>query len=195
MHSIRTYSIALLTLLALCASASSAAASGRAVINDCTDDEVLSKTYTQQDYRDALAKLPADADQYGNCRDIIARAQDAAATKGGSKSSSSKADATTTTAGGGTGTGSGGTPPPSTKPASEQLAAASPEDRAAASAAAGDGGIPVTGPTAAEVGRAPGTDQVADLPAPVLALLAFLLVGALGLGAVRIRSLVRARRA
>jgi hypothetical protein len=191
MHSIRTYSIALLTLLALCASASSAAASGRAVINDCTDDEVLSKTYTQQDYRDALAKLPADADQYGNCRDIIARAQDAAATKGGSKSSSSKADATTTTAGGGTGTGSGGTPPPSTK----QLAAASPEDRAAASAAAGDGGIPVTGPTAAEVGRAPGTDQVADLPAPVLALLAFLLVGALGLGAVRIRSLVRARRA
>ncbi|MEY2516630.1 MAG: hypothetical protein QOJ89_3988 [bacterium] len=195
MHSIRTYSIALLTLLALCASASSAAASGRAVINDCTDDEVLSKTYTQQDYRDALAKLPADADQYGNCRDIIARAQDAAATKGGSKSSSSKADATTTTAGGGTGTGSGGPPPPSTTPASEQLAAASPEDRAAASAAAGDGGIPVTGPTAAEVGRAPGTDQVADLPAPVLALLAFLLVGALGLGAVRIRSLVRARRA
>jgi hypothetical protein len=192
MNSIRKPALILLTLIALLASASSAAASGRAVINDCTDDEVLSKTYTQQDYRNALAKLPADADQYGNCRDIIARAQDAAATKGGSKSSSKGNDATATAGGG---TGSGGSPPPSSKPASEQLAAASPEDRAAASAAANDGGIPVTGPTAAEIGREPGTDQVADLPAPVLALLAFLLVGALGLGAVRIRSLVRARRA
>ena len=184
--------LVLVTLLALLASASSAAASGRAVINDCTDDEVLTKTYTQKDYRDALAQLPGDADQYGNCRDIIARAQDAAAKKGGSKSSSSKSDTST----GATGTGSsGGTPPPSSRPAAEQLAAATPEDRAAATAAAGDGGIPANGPAAADLGRAPGTDQVADLPAPVLALLAFLLAGALGLGAIRIRSLVRARRA
>jgi hypothetical protein len=195
MTSIRKLPVALVVLLVLCASGASAAASGRAVLNDCTDDEVLSKTYTQQDYRDALKALPGVADQYGNCRDIIARAQDAAARKGDSKSSS-KSDSSGsagTTAGGGSGTG--GTPPPSSKPASEQLAAATPEDRAAASDAARDGGIPVTGPTAADVGRAPGTDQVADLPAPVLALLAFLLVGALGLGAVRIRSLVRARRA
>ena len=192
MNVISKPTLILLTVVALLASASSAAASGRAVINDCTDDEVLTKTYTQQDYRDALAQLPGDADQYGNCRDIIARAQDAAAKKGGSKSSTSKGD----TSAGATGAGSGGgTPPPSSKPASEQLAAASPEDRAAATAAAGDGGVPATDPTAADVGRAPGTDQVVDLPAPVLALLAFLLAGALGLGAVRIRSLVRARRA
>ena len=82
-----------LTLLALLVvDARRRSAPGKTVINDCTDDEVLSKTYTQKEYRDALAKLPADADQYGNCRDIIARAQEAAATKGGSKGSRRRRD-------------------------------------------------------------------------------------------------------
>ena len=44
-------------------------------MRDCTDDEVLTKTYTQKEYRDALEQLAADADEYGNCRDVIRRAQ------------------------------------------------------------------------------------------------------------------------
>ena len=68
----------LATTLALLAPAASASASGLDVIRDCTDDEVMSKTYTQKEYRDALRQFAADGDQYGNCRDVIRRAQAAA---------------------------------------------------------------------------------------------------------------------
>ena len=184
--------IAVAVLLALLAIAGPAQASGRDVIDDCTDDEVLTKTYTQKEYRDALATLPADADQYGNCRDIIARAQDAAATKGGSKGSASKdGGATAAPAGGGTPGGGG----PSVAPAKEQLAAASPEDRAAVAEATSDASADAADPILAErVGTAPGS-SVSDLPVPILILLALLVAGALALGAVRLRSLVDARRA
>jgi hypothetical protein len=67
---------ALLAAIALFAAPATAAlASGRDVLDDCTDDEVMSKTYTQKEYRDALSQLAADADQYGNCRQVISRAQ------------------------------------------------------------------------------------------------------------------------
>jgi hypothetical protein len=179
------------SLLLSLAVAAPAQASGLDVIRDCTDDEVLTKTYTQKEYRDALAKLPADADQYGNCRDIIARAQDSAAKKGGSKKT--KTDTGSAPAGGGTSAGSG----PSVAPAKEQLAAASPQDRAAVEEAAGSPVPDVAGPDpiiAERAGAAPGS-SVSDLPVPVLVLLALLLAGALAIAAVRVRSLVDARRA
>ena len=47
-------SLALLVILLV--PAASAWASGRDVLRDCADDEVLSKTYTQKEYRDALAR-------------------------------------------------------------------------------------------------------------------------------------------
>ena len=151
---------ALLTLLVLLvAGATQALASGRDVIDDCTDDEILAKTYTQQEYRDALKQLPADADQYGNCRDIIARAQDAAVTKG-SKGKPTNSGTTTTPAGtsGSATRGGGSTGEPSTKPASEQLATASPEDRAAAEQAASE----AWGPRSC---RAPSAPRTARMPA------------------------------
>ena len=191
----RTTLLTVLVLLA--ASAPQAFASGRDVINDCTDDEVLAKTYTQKEYRDALKQLPADADQYGNCRDIIARAQDAAASKG-SKGRTAKGGTTTApAAASGNGTpGGGSTGEPSTKPAPEQLATASAEDRAAVQEAASEPSAPEVVPSA--VGAANGTDagtSLSDLPAPILALLAFVVVAALGFGAVAIRRLVNARGA
>jgi hypothetical protein len=189
------------TVLALLACASPALGSGKTVLDDCSDDEVLSKTYTQQEYRDALAQLPADADQYGNCRDVIARAQDAAATKGGSKGSGKGGSSAGATpgAGGSGGGGGGGGDGPSTAPAADQLAAASAEDRAAAAEAArapsgaAAGAEPVV--IASDVGRAPGSDAGAGLPTPLIVLLALLFVGALALAASRIQSLVNTRRA
>ena len=89
--------LTLATTLALLAPAASASAAGLDVIRDCTDDEVMSKTYTQKEYRDALRQFAADGDQYGNCRDVIRRAQ-AAALAAGKKPKSD------TGAGGGTGT-------------------------------------------------------------------------------------------
>jgi len=186
------------TLLALLALASPALGSGKTVINDCSDDEVLSKTYTQKEYRDALAQLPADADQYGNCRDIIARAQDRAASKGGSKSATRDGSGSGATTGGGS--SSSGGQGPSSAPASDQLAAASEADRAAAAEAArtqAPVAAPPAGPAvnAADVARAPDSGGFADIPAPILILLALLLVGALAFAGSRIRSLVNTRRA
>jgi len=177
------------TLVVVLACAAAAHASGRTVINDCTDDEVLTRTYTQQEYRDALEQLPADADQYGNCRDIIARAQEAAATKGsegGSTQGSDKAAAA-------------GEPKSTDRPPDEQLASAKPEDRAAAEEAARVAPTDAVGPgspvAASDVGVKPAASATSDLPTPVLVLLALLLAGALAVAAVRIRSLVHARRA
>src|SRR4051794_41554818 len=63
--------------------------SSSAVIKDCTDDGVIQGHYSQQDYKNALANLPTDVDEYTDCRDVIKRAQT-----------------------GGTGGGSGGPRPP-----------------------------------------------------------------------------------
>lgn len=194
MTGMRTLLITLATLLAFAAAGAPAHASGRDVIDDCTDDEVLSKSYSQKEYKDALAKLPADADQYGNCRDIIARAQDGAATKGATKSSGGGAGAS-----GGGGSSSSGvqdaTAPPPPATAKDQLAAASDADRAAVDEARSTPDDAAVAVTAAEVGRAPDAGALADLPTPLLVLLALLLAGALALGAMRIRRLVHARRA
>src|SRR5947207_13693361 len=59
--------------------AGDAAASGGDVIDDCTKHGTLTKHYSQRDYRQALAQLPADVDEYGNCRDVIRNAQVAGA--------------------------------------------------------------------------------------------------------------------
>ena len=188
----RNHAIALATVLAL-TFAGSALASGRDVLDDCVDDEVMAKTYTQREYRDALAQLPADADQYGNCRDIIARAQEAAARKGTTKKTTT--DRGTPAAAPATTPPSSATPavaPVSSKPAAEQLATATPDERAAVQTAAKDAAVPTMSITS--YGEAP-DDSSSTLPTPIVVLLAALLAGAFALAAVRIRSLVHARRA
>jgi hypothetical protein len=55
--------------------ASPASASGADVIRDCNDHGHLTKTYSQKEYRQALAQMPADVRQYTDCEDIIRRAQ------------------------------------------------------------------------------------------------------------------------
>jgi len=70
----------LLTAVAVVAScllipATSALASGADVIRDCNDNGRLTKTYSQKEYRQALAQMPADIKQYTDCEGIIRRAQ------------------------------------------------------------------------------------------------------------------------
>jgi hypothetical protein len=55
--------------------AGTALASGQDVIIDCNDHGRLTKDYTQDEYRNALANLPADVKQYTDCENIIRRAQ------------------------------------------------------------------------------------------------------------------------
>jgi hypothetical protein len=184
---------ALLAALALFAAPATAAlASGRDVLDDCTDDEVMSKTYTQKEYRDALSQLAADADQYGNCRQVISRAQLRAA---GSRKKQGGGGAAP--AGGGT---SGGDGAVGSAPAVKQLADATPAERKAVhEARTGGAARPVQLDNArvdpSKVGTVPGVSRVSDLPTPLIVVLALLLVVALAIAAVSLRSLVNARRA
>ena len=50
-------------------------ASGADVIRDCNDHGHLTKTYSQKEYRQALAQMPADIRQYTDCEGIIKHAQ------------------------------------------------------------------------------------------------------------------------
>ena len=186
-----------ITTLALLAPATSAPAAGIDVIRDCTDDEVMSKTYTQKEYRDALRQFAADGDQYGNCRDVIRRAQ-AAALAGGKKP---KTDSGAGGSGGGTtggGTTGGGAGAIGSAPAAEQLQKATDDERKAIDAVRStedavtlDNGTVIP----ANAGTAPSTSGVADLPTALIVPLALLLAGALVLGGLRIRRLVHTRRA
>lgn len=129
--------IAALAALALPAMAHAGAAQ---VIKDCTDDEVLQGHYTQQELRNALAGLDADADEYTNCRAVIRQAQLALASSGGGRSGGDQGGGTTTPPGGG-GSGDGGNGSvdgaPATGgvfggfPASDGPAAATPAEQAA----------------------------------------------------------------
>jgi hypothetical protein len=91
----------LFVILGLCllapASAAYAADHHEQLYSDCQDGRVNGK-YSQSDYRRALANIPADVDEYTDCRDVIRRGQLAAAGGGGGSG----------TGGGDTGAGGGG---------------------------------------------------------------------------------------
>jgi len=193
----------LAALLALMLCAASALASGKEVIRDCTDDEVLSKTYAQNEYRDALAELAADSEQYGNCGRVIKRAQlsalrDARAKRTGGGQAGGEGGGSAAGGGGGGGAAGGGGGAAGggggfgSPPASEQLQSATARERAAVDAGRGS---PLHSVNLRGAAVKPGIGGASDLPAPLLVLLALLLAGALTPAAIRIRALVLARRA
>lgn len=110
-------------VLTLFVAAPAAHAGTRAdIVADCFDDGQLDGNYSASQIRDARNNLPADVDQYSDCRDVLARAL------GGSGSRD-------VGAGGGSAGGSaagGGS--------AEPLAVSGPEEQQALEAAAADGG-------------------------------------------------------
>jgi hypothetical protein len=170
---------ALMTLLVLAAvwqAAPAAADVGTKIIERCTHGQSIAG-FSQQDYRRALEETTAEVNEYSDCVNLIHKAQLAAA-GGGSAG------------GGGTGAGSTGAqsanvPPPT------------PAEQQALQSAHSSGATPV------QVGAqtvAPGVvhadiaSAASSLPTPLLALLAFLLVGALFILARAIRERVGAGR-
>ncbi len=62
-------------VLTLLVAAPAAMAGTRAdIVKDCFDDGKLDGNYTASQIRDARNNLPADVDQYSDCRDVLARA-------------------------------------------------------------------------------------------------------------------------
>ena len=199
----------LVVLVLLLVPASSAMGSGRDVLRDCADDEVLSKTYTQREYRQALEQLATDSSEYSDCETVIRRAQLAQAagrdrnSDGGSGSGGGGGGASGGGGSGGGGSGGGGSSGEGADPAppgsGDPLGTLSPEEQQALAEARREGGsaiesaaVSVAPPGAS---RAPGVTGSNELPGPVAGLL-ILLAGALVLvtGA-RVRTRVLGRRA
>jgi len=142
------------------------------LLKDACRDERVNGTYSQKDYRDALANLPADADQYTSCRDVLRSAQLAAA----------RAQAAGRT---GAAPVANGTLAALSSP--DPLATATPEQKQAVAVAAKTGGAPVkvggevVEPSTLGAGRAvaAGISGIPDALLATLALVALFGVAAL----------------
>lgn len=158
-------------LATLLAPAAARADGGAAVIHDCLNHGRITGHYTQRQYAQALAELPADVAEYSDCANLIRQAQLAAA--GGHGAATPTATAT------------------------NPLATATPTERAALRAAQRSGSAPLD--IGGQVVR-PGVVAVRSssvfnaLPTPLLVVIAAMIAGALGLGGRRVWGIVRARR-
>ncbi len=176
---------ALLCLLAPASSFASTASEGNRLIRDCASDGEINGKYSQAAYKYALNHLPSDLAEYTNCADAIRQAQ-AAAAGGGSRGGTGGGSS-----GGGGGIAGGFDVPatPYTSPSSSERSAIQSARNAGGAVGIG-GGAPVTpggpGITASSVTRA--------LPAPLLALLILLALGAAGGASVAFRTRVLSRR-
>ena len=206
MRPLPTLVVVMLSALLL---AGDARASGGDVIDDCTTHGTLTKHYSQRDYRQALAQLPADVDEYGTCRDVIRNAQVAGGANrgggggGGAGPAGFRAPSTpgvpTASGTGGTGTGHVGggkgddpTAVDPTHPSNDNPTNAD-ENRALIDANRNGGGPVKVGRDAIEPG-AQKSSFVQNLPAPLIAVLALLGVGALTGGGIALRRRLRSKR-
>jgi hypothetical protein len=159
-------------------------ADGDRVIRDCTDDGQIQGKYSQDEYRDALANMPTDVDEYTDCRDVIRRAQ--LGTAGGRRSSGTR------------GGGSDGAPAVSTSdgvpPGADPLAGASPTERAEVDRARSTGDPAGIAGEVVRPGAAPSSSSLGSLPEPLLIGLILLGAASLAVMAARVRSRVLARR-
>jgi hypothetical protein len=158
-------------LACLLVPATAAHASARDVVRDCTDNGRIDNPHSPADYKGALNNLPSDVDEYTDCRQIIEAAQ--------------RRDAHRGSGGGGGGTlgGGGGVPPlfPGA-PSGGSPVPQSPAEKNAVNQVGKNGGGPVTIAGEPVVPGGSGITSSAfrhSLPAPLIALLVLLGLGAL----------------
>ena len=157
------------------------AASRNEIIRDCADDGRLNGDYSAGELRDARQNLPADVDEYTDCRDVLRRAElgDGSGGAGGAG-----------TVGGG-GTGLPGTP-------GAPLTPSSPAEERALAAARAEAGEPLTVAGRKVLPGASGFAAYAarhELPWPLIAALVLLGVAAVAAATPAIRRRVLSRRA
>ena len=161
-----------LTLMVCVAVSPAYADVGEELILRCTHGQSLSG-YSQRDYRKALEELSATAEEYSPCAAQIRAAQLAAAAGGGRS--------------GGPGGSAPAAAPVPTSPAQQRAITRA---QSAPPAPVKLGGGPVVSPGVVHVNVA---SAFSALPSPVLALLAFLLVGLLTIAAGALRRRVGGR--
>jgi hypothetical protein len=172
--------ILLVMVLTMLVAAPAAQAGTRSdIIADCYDDGDLDGNYSPSEIRDARNNLPADIDQYSDCRDVLGRALGGTGDKrvGGDQ-------------GGALGGGGGGGGP------SQPLTPTGPEEQAELDKAAiGGGGAPVQVGDGTVVPGAAGFASTRNtIPTTLLAVLILLGVAALAAAVPFARRRVLARR-
>jgi hypothetical protein len=176
---------ALAAVAAPAAVPATAAASPEQIYEDCQDGR-LDRRYSDDDYRDALRDIPADLDEYTNCRELIRGAQQGA--RGGGSGPGSNFDGA-----GGFGplpAGQGGLPlGPDSRPI-DPVGIATPDERKDLERARVR--VPDRVAIPSNAGVSPG-DHGADLPVPLIVLLALTAVGSLAALAPRVKDLVQRR--
>ena len=171
----------LTALLALLAAPASAGASVEQIYEDCQDGR-LDKRYPKSELREALRDMPADLDEYTNCRELIRAARDNRRGGGGAGPGSTHEDDDDY---GALPAGEGGLPlGPDGKPI-DPAGIAQPQEREdlyrAREARPGE-----------VAGVSPG-DHGAGVPFPLLVLLVLTACAGLAYGGPRLRDLVRSR--
>jgi hypothetical protein len=181
-----------LVVFALLAPATALAGSSQQLYRDCQDGKIDGK-YTQAQYQQALANIPADLDEYTDCRQVISRAKLLAA--GGNGGGGHGSGGGSTGAGGGGSANGGGT---QGGVRVDPLANATPQERKALAKAGVDGGKPVKVAGRLVTPGALGFRNLSsggnELPTPLLVVLALIAAAVLGYGATTLWSRVNARR-
>src|SRR5690349_4673101 len=131
----RTILLALFAALVLVLPTTAHAQSNETILRDCADDGILQGDYSASAMRTARNNMPAELDEYSDCRDVLSRAISAKTAGSNNNNSTNNNSGGTGTGGGtggstGTGGGTGGTgggiaPSPTTAP----QAAATPSGR------------------------------------------------------------------
>jgi hypothetical protein len=175
--------LVLTALIALLAAPAVAGASVDQILEDCQDGR-LDKRYPKPELRQALKEMPADLDEYTNCREIIRAARDNQRGGGGAGPGSTHEDDDDY---GALPAGEGGLPlGPDGKPI-DPAGIAQPQERAELDRAREGAGRPVK-----VAGVSPG-DHDAELPLAIVLLLALTGGAAVVFVAPRLRDLVRSR--
>ena len=174
--------LATVLLLFVAVPATAYAGTREKIVADCYDDGKLDGNYSPSEIRDARNNLPADIDQYSDCRDVLARAL------GGSGDKALGGGA----GGGALGGGGGGAGP------AQDLTPSSPQEQQELDqAAAGGGDQPIqVGSTTVVPGAAGLASDAAQNAIPVTVLVALILLGLVAIaGAVPyVRRRLHARR-
>ncbi len=181
-NSILKLALATTLCAALLAPAGASADYQRLLLDACGNDGTVNGNYTQSEYRDAIANIPTDADQYSDCRAILTAAQLSAAS-GGSGSG---------------GSGSGGSASSGGSAVTQQSATSQPSksetnsvDAAVSDAVKNGGGPVVIGAATVNPDALGASRSISSLPTALIVALA--LIGSAAIAAILLLIIPRVR--
>ncbi len=186
----RTLALRLSLPVALVLALTLPAAASADPVRDCSTNGSLTQRYSAAQLRSALKSIPADVKEYTDCYDQIRRAELAAAASSGRRGKHTSSSGPSSSGGGGSGgggSGGGGSSSGGGARGSRGAGAAAAGGGAPAAGAKGSGSPVRIGDQLITPGTSGLSDAGADVPTPLVVVLALLGAGGLAFAATRIR--------